>query len=70
MLNRIREFGLGIYGIGPFKDVEYYGVATFEEYGSSPTDPDWFMAAFERFKNTGVSLQCSANYHVPESLLF
>ena len=69
VLERVKGLGLGIYGIEPFLNGEYFGVAVYEEYGMSSTDPNWYMSAFEHFKNSGEELQYSASYDVPEQLL-
>ncbi|WP_316849058.1 hypothetical protein [Pedobacter agri] len=69
VLERVQELGLGIYGIEPFLNGEYFGVAVYEEYGMSSTDSNWYMSAFERFKQSGEELQYSASYDVSEHLL-
>jgi hypothetical protein len=69
VLDRVREQGLGITGIEPWKDGEFYGVVTYEMVTDMPTDPDWYMHAFEDFRKEGVNLQYAASYFVPEMLL-
>jgi len=69
LLDRVRESGLGVYGIEPWKDGRYFDVAVCEEYNNDPADPDWYMTAFEKFRQTGEPLQYAASYHIPPELL-
>jgi len=58
VLERVREAGIGIYGVSPWKDGAYYDAAVCEDYGdTSPLDPDWYFSASEDFKATGETLQ-------------
>ncbi len=66
VLDRVKEQGLGITGIEPWKGGEFYDVRTS---GNDPTDSDWYMKAFEDFKKDGENLQYAASYYVPEKLL-
>jgi len=70
VLSRIKEHRLGLFGIEPFKDGEWYNCRTFEEYGDNPTDPNWYMTVFDMFREKGgQNLQWSARYYVPDALL-
>lgn len=71
VLNRVKEKGLGIYGIEPWVKVEgkdsceYYDVDTYENYNTYPHDPNWYFTSFEKFKKLGLNLQYSASFYVP-----
>ena len=69
VLDRCEADGIGIYGIEPWRDGEYYDVWTCEEFRSEPTDPQWYRMAFEDFATRGVELQYAASYYVPARLL-
>ena len=70
VLRRVNESGLGISGLEPWKDNEYYDCRTFEEFGDAPADPNWYMNVFDMFKIKGdPSLQLSASYVVTDELL-
>lgn len=66
VLDRVEELGLGIYGIEPWKDGEFFGVETFEDSGFSHTDSKWFRKAFEKFLAMDSNLQYAASYYIPE----
>jgi len=70
VLHRVRQYGLGIYGIEPWKNGKYFDVLCYESFSDDATDHNWYMQAFEKFKNTGEQLQYSATYFVPESIQF
>lgn len=40
VLKRIKDLGLGITGIEPWKDGEYYDAVTYETVTDEPTDPN------------------------------
>ena len=69
LLDRCEKDGIGIYGIEPWKDGEYYDVWTCEEFDCEPTDPEWYRTAFDDFATRGVELQYSATYYVPAKLI-
>lgn len=69
VLDRVKKLGLGIFGIEPWRNGEYYWVKTYEEYTSDPTDPAWYMKAFEEFKNDGEPLKYAASYFIPDKYL-
>ncbi len=65
VLQRIEENRIGLYGIEPWLNGEFYDVLTFEDYNAKPTDPHWYKQAFEQFKKEGKELQYSATYFIP-----
>ena len=69
VLNRIKEKGLGIYGIEPWENGEYYGVMTYEEFTSNPFDTTWYINAFNEFKTQQRNLMYAASYAIPEEYL-
>lgn len=69
VLKRVQQHGLGICGIEPWHNGEFYGVVAYEEVTDDPKDASWYFDAFESFKESGVELQYSASYSVPEVLL-
>lgn len=69
VLCRIKELGLGIYGIEPWKQGEFFGVETYEDYADDPTDYNWYLKVFKHFKEADAELQYSASYYIPEHLL-
>lgn len=69
ILERIEKLGLGIYGVEPFLDSEYFDTKVYEEYTSLSTDPMWFNKAFNEFKEINKELIYSASYHIPEEFL-
>ena len=69
VISRVEEYGLGITGIEPWLNGEFYSVTIYENYETSSTDPKWYKAAFQRFAKSGEELQYAATYFVPEDLL-
>lgn len=69
VLDRCEAAGIGIYGIEPWIDGEFYDVWTCEEFSSDPADPEWYRMAFDDFATRGVDLQYAASYYVPARLL-
>jgi hypothetical protein len=69
VLDRVEQYGLGVYGIEPWKDGEYYDCKIFENYTNDATDPQWYRKAFQDFLAEGNELQYSASYEVPEQYL-
>lgn len=66
VLDRVEELGLGIYGIEPWKDGEFFWVETYEDSGFSHTDPRWYRKSFEEFLAMDDDLQYAASYWIPE----
>jgi hypothetical protein len=69
ILDRVESLGLGIYGIEPWQNGEYFGVVIFEDSGMDPTNPKWYRAAFKQFIDMKEDLQYSASYFIPDSIL-
>lgn len=69
VIHRVKELGLGIYGIEPWKDGEFYDVRVHEQSTEDPTDPSWYEEAFRDFKNSGDKLLYGATYHIPDKLI-
>lgn len=65
ILERIEKLGIGIYGIEPWKNGEFYDVSVYEDYTDNPLDPLWYNQAFNEFISTGEELQYSATYCIP-----
>ncbi len=69
VLERVKQNGLGIYGIEPWKNGEFFDVTVCEDFGKDPNDSNWYLQAFQDFKDTGESLQYAATYSIPDKLL-
>ena len=69
VLDRVRQLDLGIYGIEPWKNGQYYCAVVYESVTNDPKDPNWYIKAFEDFKKDGEDLQYAASYHVPDEIL-
>ena len=69
VLERVKQLGLGIFGIESWKDGEFYGVETYEEFANDPTDASWYLNSFERFIKSGDLIQYSATYFIPDKLI-
>ena len=73
ILERVEAMDLGIYGIEPWSEGEYFHCLTYESTLFMCTSPKWYRKAFEQLKYMGLSrnktLQWSASYYVPETAL-
>jgi len=69
VLDRVKEFGIGITGIEPWKDGEFYDVMIYEMVTNNPADPEWYLKAFEDFKKDDKNLQYAASYSVSDKQL-
>ena len=69
VLQRVEKLGIGIYGIEPWRNGQYYDVKTCEDFDCKPTDSRWYKKAFNDFASAGVELQYSATYYIPKNLL-
>ena len=69
VIQRVKTLGLGIYGIEPWKDGDFYGVQVHEQVTEDPTDPNWYEGAFQEFKSSGEKLLYAATYHIPRELI-
>ncbi len=64
VLDRVEALGLGIYGIEPWLDGEYFGTSIYEDFTNDCKDPTWYRNAFQMYQE-----QYSATYYVPDKLL-
>ncbi len=69
ILNRVKQLGLGILGIEPWKNGEFYSVTIYEDETNDPTDSKWYRNAFENFRKEDEALQYAATYFIPDELL-
>jgi hypothetical protein len=69
VLNRVKHYEIGIFGIETWKNGEFYDVMGYEEFSSNPSDSHWYLDAFQKFKQAGEILQYSATYFVQDDLL-
>lgn len=69
VLNRVKELGLGIFGIEPWSNGSFYEVSIFEDYTNNSKDSSWYNIAFENFKKEGKGLVYSATYDIPVEIL-
>ena len=65
VLNRVEKNGIGIYGIEPWLNGDFYAVKVHEQLNAEPNNPSWYREAFSEFKKSGKNLQYSASYQVP-----
>lgn len=68
VLERIEKNGLGIYGIEPWLNNQFYDVKIVEDYNTKATDPKWYRKAFEEFKESGHNLMYAATYKLSKKL--
>ena len=69
VLNRVEQLGIGILGIEPWLDGEFYDVLSCTDYGAAPTDPSWYRKAFDDFKARDQNLMYAASYQVQEGVV-
>ena len=69
VLDRIEALGLGLYGIEPCFEGEYYDVKVYSFYDLDYSDPKWYRQAFDDMRADKKGLQFAASYHVPKSKL-
>ena len=69
VLDRSEFYGLKIYGIEPWPDRQFFDVKVYEDYDTSPENPEWYRDAYAGFLEEGVTSYFSATYGVPEDLL-
>ncbi|WP_105072071.1 hypothetical protein [Nonlabens arenilitoris] len=69
VLNRVKKNGIGIYGIEPWLNGDFYNVRVHEQLNAEPNDPKWYREAFSEFKKRGKNLQYSATYEIPNELI-
>ena len=64
VLQRIQKLKLGIYGIEPWLNGSLFDVLTCEDFNKSPTDAQWYLQAFQQFKEMNSDLFYSASYQI------
>ncbi|CAD0006204.1 hypothetical protein [Flavobacterium salmonis] len=69
ILDRIEDLNLGVNGIEPWFDEEFYDVIVVEDWGNNPFDPNWYKKVFENLKEEKKNLLYAASYVVPLNLL-
>jgi len=69
VLNRVQKLGLGIMGIEPWLNGEFYDVKVAEDFNTFSTDSKWYQKAFGEFQIKNKNLQYSASYEIPLELL-
>ena len=69
VLERIEQFGIGIYEMKPRLDEDFLDVKVNEDYRKKATDPKWYKRAFSDFKKQQANLKYSASYKVSDRLL-
>lgn len=69
VLDRVKQYGIGIYWIEPWQNGAFYDVLGYEEFSNNPSDSNWYLEAFQKFKKAGDILQYSATYLVQDDLL-
>ena len=69
VLERIEQFGIGIYRIEPRFEGTPIDPKSNEDYRKKATDPKWYKRAFFELKKQQADLQYSAIYRVSEKLL-
>ena len=69
MLDRVEKNGIGIYGIEPWLNGDFYDVLSYEDYKTVANNPKWYNKAFSEFKRRRKNLMYSASYQVPKKLL-
>jgi len=69
VLKRIKQYGLGVLGIEPWKNGAFYQVKVYEDFTEDATDSNWYMQAFQKFKEEKEGLLYAASYCIPGTLL-
>lgn len=64
IINRIEKLGIGILGIEPWLNGEFYDIKVVEDYGGASTDSKWYRKAFEEFKKESENLLYAASYDI------
>ena len=64
VIDRVEKLKIGIIGIEPWLNNEFYDVKTAEDYGTLPTDSKWYRKAFDEFKKENKDLLYSASYEI------
>ena len=67
IIDRVEKLGIGIMGIEPWLNGEFYDVKVAEDYGAVPKDSKWYRKAFTEFKEDNENLLYAASYKIPEN---
>lgn len=62
VLHRVEKYDIGILGIEPWLNKEFYDVLSFEDFGGNPFNPKWYKKAFSEFKKLRKNLVYAASY--------
>lgn len=62
VLNRAEQKNINIWGIEPWLDGEFFGVAVYEDYDLPANDSKWYRTAFEQFKKENPNLQYAITF--------
>ena len=65
VLQRAERLQLGIHGIEPWLNGEYYDVQVTD----TPFDSSWYYGCFEAYKKLNLPLHYAASYEVPQQML-
>jgi len=68
VLERCKAMGIGLYGIEPWKNGEFFDVRTLED-DADCDNPEWYFTAFEEFVALKQDLDYAASYHVADPIL-
>ena len=67
LIHRVEKYGIGILGIEPWLNGEFYDVKVAEDYDAEPSDSKWYRKAFFEFKEiTEKNLLYAASYEISE----
>ncbi|GHC57671.1 hypothetical protein [Ulvibacter litoralis] len=70
ILKRVEEKGIGLTGIEPWQNGEYFDVKCFEDYDKLSTNSRWYWKAFEEFCKLNIrDLQFAASFYIPQENL-
>ncbi|MGN7203823.1 hypothetical protein ACTHQF_06075 [Pedobacter sp. SAFR-022] len=68
VLERCKAMGIGLYGIEPWKNGQFFDVRTPED-DADCDNPGWYFTAFEEFAALEQDLDYAASYHVADHIL-
>jgi hypothetical protein len=69
ILNRIKQEKVGLFGIEPWLNGEFFDVITFTKFNTVPDDPIWYETAFANFCTLKLDLAYSASFYIPTDRL-
>jgi hypothetical protein len=65
VLERVQELGIGITGIEPWKNGQLFDARVYEAVTDDPTDPGWYLQAFEALRQMEGDLLYAATFYFP-----